>query len=214
MNRLTALTGWAHARRLDGSGVQIGRGVKLLGRPIVQRHPRSEIVIGAGAVLCSVSSATALGVAHAVVLRTLAREAQLLIGEHVGLSGTSICARHRVAIGAYTLIGADAMIMDTDFHDLDPVGRRYGGLPRDETRSGVTVGSNVFLGARAIVLKGAIIGDNSVIGAGSVVSGVIPADVVAAGNPCRTLRLLEPTDRSKRRAEWGHLRRGTRGVGT
>ena len=136
---------------------------------------------------------TGLGVAHAMVLRTLAAGAELLIGEHVGLSGASVCARHRVAIGAYTLVGADVMIMDTDFHSVEPVGRRYGGLPRNEGRKGVAIGSNVFLGARTIVLKGAIIGDNSVIGAGSVVSGSIPPNVVAAGNPCRPLRALEPT---------------------
>ena len=187
------ITGWAHAKWLGRSGVQIAHGVKLLGRPIVQRHPRSEIVIGAGAVLCSAASATALGVAHAVVLRTLAAEAQLLIGEHVGISGASVCARHHITIGAYTLIGADAIIMDTDFHSIDPSERRYGGLPHDEPRTGVAIGSNVFLGARAIVLKGAVIGDNSVIGAGSVVSGLIPANVVAAGNPCRALRPLKPS---------------------
>jgi len=40
------------------------------------------------------------------------------------------------------------------------------------------------------VLKGAKIGENSVIGANSVVTGEIPADVVAAGNPCRVIRAL------------------------
>jgi acetyltransferase-like isoleucine patch superfamily enzyme len=39
-------------------------------------------------------------------------------------------------------------------------------------------------------LKGTVIGDNTVIGAGSVVSGTIPAGVIAAGNPCRVIRTL------------------------
>ena len=41
-----------------------------------------------------------------------------------------------------------------------------------------------------MVLKGARIGENTIIGAGSVVTGEIPANVIAAGNPCKVIRSL------------------------
>lgn len=59
----------------------------------------------------------------------------------------------------------------------------------------VHIGQNVWIGAGAVILPGVTIGDNSVIGAGSVVTKDIPADVVAAGNPCRVLREIGGHDR-------------------
>jgi maltose O-acetyltransferase len=41
-----------------------------------------------------------------------------------------------------------------------------------------------------VFIPGVKVGDNSVIGAGSVVTGDIPANVVAAGNPCRVIKRL------------------------
>ncbi len=56
--------------------------------------------------------------------------------------------------------------------------------------SAVMIGRHVMIGADAIFSKKVHIGNNSVIGAGSVVTGNIPANVIAAGNPCRILRNL------------------------
>lgn len=55
----------------------------------------------------------------------------------------------------------------------------------------ITIGNNVWIGAQACLLPGVNIGDNCVIGAGSVVTKDIPANSVAAGNPCRVIRKLE-----------------------
>lgn len=54
----------------------------------------------------------------------------------------------------------------------------------------IVVGENAWIGGGAIIGPGVTIGEDSVIGAGSVVVRDIPADVVAAGNPCRILRQL------------------------
>ncbi len=91
-----------------------------------------------------------------------------------------------IRIGAKALIGSHVEILDSDFHELHP-DRRRGGSPR---MAPVDLGENVFIGDGAKILKGVTIGANSVIGAGSVVTGVIPADVIAAGNPARVLREL------------------------
>jgi len=57
------------------------------------------------------------------------------------------------------------------------------------TRVGrVEIGNNVFVGANAIILPNVKIGSNVIIGAGSVVSGDIPSDCVAVGNPCHPIK--------------------------
>jgi acetyltransferase-like isoleucine patch superfamily enzyme len=173
---------------LEWHGVACADGVSLLGAPIITRHAGSTIRIGRNVVLCSRSADTALGVAHPVIIRTLSPDARIEVGDDAGLSGTTICAATSVSIGAECLIGADVSIVDTDFHPLAPTGRRY-------SREGiahfpVAIGRNVFIGTGSRILKGAQIGDDTVIGAGSVVTGTIPAGVIAAGNPCRVLRKL------------------------
>ncbi len=52
----------------------------------------------------------------------------------------------------------------------------------------ITVGEDAFVGARAFVMPGMTIGARSVVGACSVVTKDVPADVFAAGNPCKVLR--------------------------
>ena len=60
----------------------------------------------------------------------------------------------------------------------------------------VHIGNFVWIGAGSILLPGVTIGDNSVIGAGSVVTRDIPANVVAAGTPCRVMRPIIDRDRN------------------
>lgn len=59
-----------------------------------------------------------------------------------------------------------------------------------ELASPITIGNSVWLGGGVIVCPGVSIGDNTTIGAGSVVTKDIPANVFAAGNPCRVIREL------------------------
>lgn len=54
-----------------------------------------------------------------------------------------------------------------------------------------TIGNNVFIGVKTIILMGANIGDNVIIGAGSVVSGTIPDNTVAAGVPAKVICTLD-----------------------
>lgn len=62
----------------------------------------------------------------------------------------------------------------------------------------IVIEDNVFVGANTTILKGVIIGRNSIIGAGSVVTHDIPADSVAAGNPCEIIMSLEQYYRSRK----------------
>ena len=61
-----------------------------------------------------------------------------------------------------------------------------------ELASPITIGDNVWLGGGVIVCPGVTIGENTTIGAGSVVTKDIPANVLAAGNPCRVIRHIQP----------------------
>ncbi len=95
-----------------------------------------------------------------------------------------------VFIGDRVMIGPNVTIA-TAAHPIDPSLRARAlqyNLP-------VHIGSDVWIGAGAIVLPGVTIGDGSVIGAGSVVSRDIPAGVVAVGSPCRVLRPISERDR-------------------
>jgi acetyltransferase-like isoleucine patch superfamily enzyme len=174
---------WALRRR----GVSVEGEISLAGMPIVSMSAGSAIRIGAGAVLCSDSRATALGVAHPVVLRTLAPGAELTIGKRCRISGASICAAVEVRIGDDVCIGSGAIISDTDFHSLDPVARRSDGDSAGAAASAVAIEDDVFVGANAIVLKGVRIGRGAVVGAGAVVTKDVEAGAIVAGNPARRI---------------------------
>ncbi|MCG2594599.1 sugar O-acetyltransferase [Ramlibacter sp. XY19] len=89
-----------------------------------------------------------------------------------------------IRIGAHTLIGPAVQIY-TALHPLNAELRR-----KQEYGRPVTIGADVWIGGGAVILPGVSIGDRAVIGAGSVVTRDIPADVLAAGNPCRVLRSI------------------------
>ena len=54
----------------------------------------------------------------------------------------------------------------------------------------IVIGNKVWLCGDVSVAPGVTIGDNSIIGTGSVVTKDIPANVVAAGNPCRVIKSI------------------------
>lgn len=59
-----------------------------------------------------------------------------------------------------------------------------------DTFGRIKIGSNTFIGARAILLPGVRVGTNVIIGAGSVVTKSIPDNVIVAGNPARIIKKL------------------------
>jgi maltose O-acetyltransferase len=92
----------------------------------------------------------------------------------------------KVEIGSRSMFGPNVQIY-TATHPLDHR-ERAGGL---EFAKPVSIGEDVWIGGSAVICPGVQIGDRSVIGAGSVVTKDIPADVFAAGNPCKVIRVLE-----------------------
>lgn len=114
--------------------------------------------------------------------------ATLTIGNNVGMSSTRLWIHESARIGNNVKIGGCVLITDTDAHPMDYMARRSS---NEGTKSApVVIEDDVWVGAHCIILKGVTIGARSVIGAGSVVTKSIPADCVAAGNPCRVIKSL------------------------
>lgn len=86
-----------------------------------------------------------------------------------------------VRIGDYVLFGPGVQIL-TPLHPRDAALRR-----EQEFGKPVEIGSDVWVAGGALILAGVHIGPRAIIGAGSVVTRDIPADVFAAGNPCRVI---------------------------
>jgi maltose O-acetyltransferase len=95
----------------------------------------------------------------------------------------------KVTIGSFTLFGPAVQIL-TPVHPMNAALRR-----KQEFGKPITIGEDVWVGGGALILPGVTIGSRTVIGAGSVVTRDVPDDVFAAGNPCRVIRPVEPTDR-------------------
>jgi acetyltransferase-like isoleucine patch superfamily enzyme len=153
----------------------VGARVRVRGRPVIKNWGRLEI-----------GSRTQL-VSTIATLELVAMEGGTLeIGERTLVNyGGSIAAAERVSIGARCLIGTHAIIIDNDFHRLEPERRL------ETPQSGpITIEDNVWIGARVIVLPGVVIGADSCIGAGSVVNADIPPRSLAVGVPARVIREL------------------------
>lgn len=110
----------------------------------------------------------------------------LIIGDKMQntCSAQIVCLR-QMNIGRDFLMGWDTLLMDTDFHFMENVTTHEVNIP---TRD-VTIGDNVWMAARSVILKGAQIPDGCIIGANSVVTGRYEKpNCVIAGNPARVVK--------------------------
>lgn len=96
----------------------------------------------------------------------------------------------KVKIGDHVFIGPRTCIYSAS-HPIDASVRIAG----YDISKPVTICDNVWLGGNVVVNPGVTIGEGSVIGSGSVVTKDIPANVIAAGNPCRVIREINEADK-------------------
>ena len=108
------------------------------------------------------------------------------------MNGCELIARNSIHIGENTRIGPQTLIYDSDFHEIDPSRRHEPG--RTE---GVVIADNVWVGSRAIILKGVHIGKDAVVAAGCVVSKDVPAGAIVAGNPMRVVGNVDQVEENK-----------------
>ena len=90
-----------------------------------------------------------------------------------------ITCAEKITIGEECNIGRDVIIRDYDGHLIDP---------EQPVSAPVRIGDHVWIGQRAMILKGVTIGDGAVIAAGSIVTRDVPAGALAAGVPAKVIR--------------------------
>jgi len=109
----------------------------------------------------------------------------LTVGDSVSINyGTSIFAERSVTIGDRVRIGPFVSITDTDFHDAHDRNLRPAGTP-------VVLEDDVWIGTRALVLKGVRIGRGAIVAAGAVVTRDVAPFSVVAGVPARCVSALD-----------------------
>jgi len=170
-------------------GVSWGRGWRILGMPIIQRHRASDIILGDGLTLRSWSRTNPLVPHHPVVFATRKPDAVIEIGDDCGFSGTTFVADERITVGEWVQIGSNVTVVDTDFHPLRAEVRRQDF--NAGTAAPIVIKDEVFVGMDSLILKGVTVGKGSVVGAGSVVSQDVPPRTVVAGNPATVVRELD-----------------------
>ena len=166
----------------------VGRGTlrkeaRVKARVPVRIDGDGEVILEAGVTL-GYAKAPRMGCGE-ILLQ--ARDAGSVI--RVGAGSTfsnnvSVIATRWVTLGRDCLIGDGVLIVDSDFHHLDPGKRR----DPDPPSAPVEIGDNVWIGARAVILKGVTIGLGSVVAAGAVVTRSVPERTVVAGNPARSIK--------------------------
>ena len=109
--------------------------------------------------------------------------------------GVRIGSANAVTIGDNCMIASNVYISDSDWHDI------YNRVSMGTTAP-VNIEENVWIGDSAIICKGVTIGENSIIGAGAVVSRDIPGNAIAAGNPAKVVKVLDPAERMTKRDHW------------
>lgn len=168
---LGLLRGALHRRKFNtGSYVAAGRKVWIRKR-FGEIHLGSFVEFGEG-------------VGLGVVGRGPGDQAVLRIGSHTRIqTRTHINCETAISIGEHCAISWDVEILDTDIHTIIA----GDGSPLSN-RAPVAIEDRVWIGARAIILKGVTVGHDSVVAAGSVVTQSVPPNSLCAGNPARVIR--------------------------
>ncbi len=111
---------------------------------------------------------------------------QISVGRHFFANFSfTVLDEAPVTIGDDCFIGPNVSIY-TACHSTDPVERNT----RNEWARPVKIGDNVWIGGSVTILPGVTIGSNVTVGAGSVVVNDIPDNCVAVGNPARVVKKI------------------------
>ncbi len=163
----------ARLRVEPGARVVLGAGVAT------ERQPGNHLWVQRDGIL-ELDQETWLRTEYGPNHLTVYPGARIRIGARSLVNGAMIVEKSSVTIGEDARIAFGVRILDSDLHDLD--------AETPERSSPIRIGARVWIGANVIVLPGVTIGDDVVVGAGSVVTGDIPARVLAIGSPARPVR--------------------------
>jgi len=159
-------------------GVKIGSKIRFLSMPIIKNN--GKMVLGDKVCIESFPD----GEYCRTKIITDKSTSKIHIGKNSVIRGTTIWASTEISIGDNFLSAPFVWIVDNDAHGIQP-GRRSNKFAKS---SPIRLGNNVWIGYRAMVLKGVTIGDNSVVAAGAVVTKDVPANSLVAGVPARIIK--------------------------
>lgn len=143
----------------------------------------------------AIGSETLIGAFSEIIVRVRSPfsqiPGQLTIAPRVLIgSGANIrAAGGAITIGQNSMLGQQVSLVASNH--LIASTKPYRDLSWDESKVGVVIAENVWLGAGVTVLPGCAIGKNSIVGAGSVVTKSIPNNQVWAGVPAKKIREIE-----------------------
>lgn len=136
----------------------------------------SKIVIGEGAVIDSF-----------VKVKPAGGSGDVTIGNNTVInSGTVIYTGHGVSIGANVAIAANCTLAPTN-HEYRDKSKSIKDQGFMESRGGIVIEDDVWIGANVVLLDGAVVRRGAVIGAGSVVRNELPAYSINVGTPAKTI---------------------------
>lgn len=182
------------------------KGALFLGKAVSLQHPQL-ISVGRSVIIEDYVRIDALS-HQGVILGdnvTIAKFATIQCTGVIRSLGIGLRVGNNSAIGAYSFLGAqggitigDDVIMGprVSFHaenhryeDPDTPIRLQG-----ETRQGIVVENDCWIGAGAIILDGVRIGSGAIVAAGSVVTKDVPAFAIVAGSPARIIKQRKDTE--------------------
>lgn len=178
--------------------IKIGKGIQVIGIPVIFNKRGARMSIGNHVTIKSSFLSNLVGLYSRTIIVTRTSEAEIIIGDHVGISGATIYARKSIVIGDRTCIGGNCKILDNDFHPIEAEKRNELLLTRAPENGEkaewikskpIRIGEECFIGCNSIILKGTVLGNRCVVGAGAVVSGQFGDDCVLAGNPAKVIKM-------------------------
>lgn len=110
---------------------------------------------------------------------SVAPNAKLTLGSGFINNNSKISCFKKITVGEGVKISEDVLIRDSDNHTI------IGGK---EKTAPIHIGNHVWIGAKAIILKGVTIGNGAVIAAGAVVTKDVPANALVGGVPAKIIK--------------------------
>lgn len=116
-------------------------------------------------------------------VRIVVDSGRLTIGHETNVNGlgTKILVADAITIGAGCTFSWDVQLLDNDFHAMTVGGAQQ------PSAAPIVIGDRVWVGTRAIVLKGVTIGDGAIVAAGAIVTKDVPPNAVVAGIPAKVV---------------------------
>lgn len=179
---------------------KVGKGI-IFGHHVTFRHPR-KIEIGEGTVIDDYSMIDAKGSnncgisigKHVYIGRQsiiYCKNGDIVLEDKVNLGHRCIIfSANHLHIGEGTMVAADCYAMSGGVYDYkSPV--KYAEQDGAISKGPLSIGSNCWIGAKAVILDGASVGNHSVIGAGAVVTDPVPERSIAVGVPAKVIKKIE-----------------------